>query len=520
MDEPLILAISGEYNLDDAAQLEQVRTILQDLALNAEVEEASGFDPNGLGDAPSADPSHRGSTTSKGWKNGDRGKTTSPALLTQQSETGQSDTQPSQLSSLTSPFEDDDDVSIPRIDAFDGADDAEKISWLTFMFSDISQERAKEVLKAVAGDFQAVVDELMNQGDTSEANERTKGEASGRDALFKLDDEDPPLRKNKGKKRKGKGKGKNTPPSEQEGQGQNARCADEILFIVDRLNVTFDEVSDPYYRNHCSQARTVLEVLDTFLAQGVTAQDANSNSKVQELGKRYKRVPAKYLSVALQLAPIPEFGDDIAKLLEKHFSKPPAERRLDIHYNLVPPEDLVEGTSTPPSMPAPAAASKRPSSFADAARMAASLEEQRAIASASAAAAARRAKSDRLYGQAAVYYAEQAREHARNLQHANSLVADRLVTERRTDDMIDLHGVTVKDGVRIALREVRAWYGRLGEFKVREAKRRGFTVVTGLGRHSSRAGVSPLRQAVCRELVNDGWMVEVQTGKFVVLGRR
>jgi hypothetical protein len=102
------------------------------------------------------------------------------------------------------------------------------------------------------------------------------------------------------------------------------------------------------------------------------------------------------------------------------------------------------------------------------------------------------------------------------------VAADRLVEQNRTDkNTIDLHGVSVKDGVRIALREVWAWYDGLGEFRVKEAKRKGgFEVITGVGRHSTKSGISPLRQAVCKELVNDGWMVEVRTGRFVVLGRR
>jgi hypothetical protein len=88
-----------------------------------------------------------------------------------------------------------------------------------------------------------------------------------------------------------------------------------------------------------------------------------------------------------------------------------------------------------------------------------------------------------------------------------------------TASLIDLHGVRVQDGVRIARQRVQAWWDGLGEFRSRRAREQPFTVITGLGRHSA-GGVSQMRQAVARALLQDGWQLQVETGRFVISGRR
>ncbi|KAL0469786.1 hypothetical protein QR685DRAFT_300928 [Neurospora intermedia] len=120
--------------------------------------------------------------------------------------------------------------------------------------------------------------------------------------------------------------------------------------------------------------------------------------------------------------------------------------------------------------------------------------------------------------QGAIVYTERAREEARAAAERVSLASEQLVNQRSTYCSIDLHGVTVLDGVRIAKERVWRWWNSLGEHRKSKAKMEGFTVVTGVGRHSS-GGVSRLRQAVGLALKNDGWKVETLTGQFYVTGR-
>ena len=123
------------------------------------------------------------------------------------------------------------------------------------------------------------------------------------------------------------------------------------------------------------------------------------------------------------------------------------------------------------------------------------------------------------YRQGAVVYHERAREQALHSHAMSSAAADLLVDKQSSRNKIDLHGVSVRDGVRIARTRVQAWWDNLGEFRIRKAREDPYTVVTGLGRHSA-SGVSQLRQAVLAALFQDGWKASVETGCFVVTGRR
>ena len=146
--------------------------------------------------------------------------------------------------------------------------------------------------------------------------------------------------------------------------------------------------------------------------------------------------------------------------------------------------------------------------------------QDRVDALSSAAQLHRRGASSPLYRQAAGYYTDRAREQARYAQQATATAADLLVQEQSTSNSIDLHGVVVQDGVRIARQKTQDWWQGLGEFRSKRAKEQGgFTVITGLGRHSA-GGISQMRQAVAAALLQDGWKFHVETGRFVVTGRR
>ncbi|KAK4128106.1 hypothetical protein N657DRAFT_584740 [Parathielavia appendiculata] len=120
--------------------------------------------------------------------------------------------------------------------------------------------------------------------------------------------------------------------------------------------------------------------------------------------------------------------------------------------------------------------------------------------------------------QGAVVYTERAREERGTLTVRASQAAEAHVARQSTATLVDLHGVFVMDGVRIAKQRVWAWWNGLGENRKALARQNGFTIVTGVGKHSA-GGVSRLRQAVGAFLKNDGWKVETLTGKFYVTGR-
>jgi hypothetical protein len=118
----------------------------------------------------------------------------------------------------------------------------------------------------------------------------------------------------------------------------------------------------------------------------------------------------------------------------------------------------------------------------------------------------------------AAYYIQEARRETQLSLAKTANMAEALVNQQSTSSRIDLHGVTVLDGVRIAKHRVWQWWDNLGDERVRVARQQGFTIVTGVGKHSAN-GVSRLRQAVGAALRNDGWKTETLTGQFYVTGR-
>ena len=132
----------------------------------------------------------------------------------------------------------------------------------------------------------------------------------------------------------------------------------------------------------------------------------------------------------------------------------------------------------------------------------------------------RRGRSDRLMGGAAAYYSAVGRDHLERAKRNAAAASDALVDAQSTSSMLDLHGVSVQDAVRIAGERVPDWWESLGDSKYMRGKTGGpstYRIVTGVGRHS-HDGTSRLGPAVFKRLVRDGWRVEVGEGVFTVTG--
>lgn len=275
-----------------------------------------------------------------------------------------------------------------------------------------------------------------------------------------------------------------------------------------------------------------MEILDQHILLGIETHDEAGKKCAQELAQKYRNVPEKYMPTVVQFTgSIPQWSEDIAVLISKHFAKNPWKQKMDLNYSLTPlPQDDIEGFETVSYGKAAANRGARPlasrasqpadpSAYAQAAEKANRYNQAKREAATSASKLNRRGAGNPLYRQAAGYYSEVAREQGRYAHQATSSAADLLVDTQSTRNSIDLHGVYVQDGVRIARERVQSWWAGLGEFKSEKARLQNFTVITGLGRHSA-GGVSQLRQAVAAALLQDGWKLQVETGRFVVKGRR
>jgi hypothetical protein len=261
------------------------------------------------------------------------------------------------------------------------------------------------------------------------------------------------------------------------------------------------------------------------------------------LETKYRNIPEDYLLTLVQVTVLDEFTDDIAALLSKHFEKNPWKERLDLTHRItaLPYGELeggmaslavtgnklsqisgtksprpVGGTSSPWGNAGRGAA---PKDLSQAMQKLQETNEARRAASSQATELYRRGGSNSLYKQAAHVYRERAQEHGAQEHQLTSAAADFHVNQQSTPTSIDLHGVSVHDGVRIAKDKVGKWWQGLGEYRIRTAREQPLTLITGLGRHNA-SGVSRLRQGVAAALVQGGWLFRVETGRFEVYGRR
>lgn len=158
LDPTVVIAIASEIDLKDASQLADVRGMLQSIAQNVLVEEASGFNASGVPDTISSVDggvdARDSSTVSEG---------------PQPRDSDSSGTR------LTSPPPSEPDYDVPRIATFDGDSDQEKLLQLQDMFSDLKPHDVSFALKKAKGDFQAALETLLNIQYLESIGERPKG---------------------------------------------------------------------------------------------------------------------------------------------------------------------------------------------------------------------------------------------------------------------------------------------------------------------------------------------------------
>ncbi|GAO13369.1 hypothetical protein UVI_02013790 [Ustilaginoidea virens] len=397
------------------------------------------------------------------------------------------------------------------------------------MFAELKEYDVKYSLKKADGDLQTALDDLLNV----QYLQATGQQVEGVDGFFIADSHTKPDKK----KRKGKKLALSDADPSADGAPTSPRASletcedsvqDEAEYIAERFGIRPDEVLPVYKKNHGSKGATVTELLGQYMSVGVETQDEHGKESAEALAKKYRHVPEEYMRTIVHVAgSIPQFADDIAALLNRHFGKQIKAHKMDLAYRLTPlPQHDIEGGEASPTIPPQTAgwaakpACSTVTDYEEAVSRANAFDQASRHAASSAAQLQRRGACTHLYRQAASYYTDRAREQARYAQSARSTAADILVDGQSTNTCIDLHGVPVHDGVRIARQRVRDWWRGLGEVRAQRLRERGgFTIITGLGRHNA-GGVSHLRQAVAAALLQDGWKLTVETGKFVVTGRQ
>ncbi|KAI1827265.1 hypothetical protein F4861DRAFT_400452 [Xylaria intraflava] len=540
LDETTILSISSDYDLRTPAGFAAAREVLLAISKDVEAEEATGFNPSGFGGDDLADisPSNEDAdseairTIEGDLKSNDGLTTTTESSRSRSVFSGSS----SKTSSQDSPI-------ILHISALDDLSDEQKERELASMFVSLTPADIKLALQKVNGDADLAMDELLNIQWLEQTGQRPKGV----DAFY-VSDDDVPKGRGKGKgKRKGRkntrgavkaaaSKRLNTATTPEESSKNEVTDNDNIGFISERFALPASEIEVQYQRNNFSLSATILEILDNYLILGLPSYSHPNNLRqVAEQEKRVPWIPRKYFIPIFDRAVTSQAAIEIIDILADHFEKP-AYMKYDISYNIVAPDlELASEVPLPASPLVPKSLRKdffspttsqtiqqlrtTPTSLQEASAAKEATAASTSYSFASASSAFRKGRSDPLMRQAAAFYADRGRLEAANHRRAISTEASLLVDQQSTENMIDLHHVSVQDGVDIALDRVWKWWNGLGEEKARKGPRDGLRVVTGLGRHNPD-GKSPLRTRVFKALLADGWKFEVLTGAYLVTGRR
>lgn len=190
----------------------------------------------------------------------------------------------------------------------------------------------------------------------------------------------------------------------------------------------------------------------------------------------------------------------------------PSTSKIVPQYLLRPP--------SPPSASPPTPSS--PNSYVPLSdSRAATLASIRSNAQTQSQSAFRKSKSDHLMGGVASHYSSVGRDAAALLRQDKAARADEQVSSQSKPGEVDLHGLNVKDAVRVSRDRVEAWWETEGREWARAGKVMnggGLRIITGLGRHSA-GGRAVLGPAVGRMLNEEGWKVQVGEGVVKVVGR-
>lgn len=521
LDPALFSAILSDYDLSDPRAVREAQATLDSLKASALEADTTDFDPSGttgLGDVRPHDPS-------------------SPEDNTLFSEGTTVTSLSNGLSSL-SVGEDEGGLG-EYMDSVEQSDDATKLKELKNMFPETSEYNISFTLVKCKGDFCRAMDELLNQCfidggalDEEHATSSKSVDAFSEDSIGRRS-----RRKTKNKKLRNLDAGKpgsplmspSTPPASPWQSGAN-----DVEFICVRTKLASTKVSSLYHKNGGTLAGTIRALLeDTSL--GATPSDTEQDGEalranMADLGKDFPGLHEDQLIKLLSLtAPSTAAAHELAKAMTIR----PQQGRIEVIPRYAPIEVDEDGnekswTTVTPAKRAAALAKAGPSG--DAAALASTYAAASSRAYTQAGAAYRRGKSDHLMGAAAGYYSQVGRELAMKSKEATAEAADELVARQSSANHVDLHGVSVKDAVRIARQRTEAWWrvrkrravgvdGRVRDEADGDESRSNLTIVTGMGHHS-RGGKGLIGPAVGRMLMQEGYEVRAGEGNVTVVGKR
>jgi hypothetical protein len=501
LDEALFYAIASEYDLPH--DRDSLVDVLDNLKASAIEQENADFDPSGTGG-----PSHAQDTTNVSRTTPEDASSNGVTSIT----TGLSDLNYKDGDSLGHEL----DSATPEL----------KITWLQNVFPDIPRTELTIVLESHAGSLDKATDELLNlsflnQGD--ESYSKPKPVLKGIDAFI----EDGQLAR-KGRRKRNRTKDSSRASSvasfgAESDSGYNvwSTMSEDVEYICSRTKLSPQVVRSAYHSSGARLGRTIQALAQKEGAQYDSAHEKDPILEIQlaEFQSQFGDVPKSYMYGLLSLARnIPSATQELLEAM----TAPAESQEQDtltpvIHYtpvNLKEDGDGAFETVTRPTRTAVGSPYVR--------GVAASHHAAASQSFSQASSAFRKSKSDRLMGGAAAYYSQVGHENIKRAKELRASEADSLVERQSSSTVLDLHGVSVADAVRIASNRAQGWWEGLGDTRYAPGgggpARAGFRIVTGVGSHSKNHAPK-IGPAVSKMLIREGWKVEIGHGELIVTGK-
>lgn len=405
-----------------------------------------------------------------------------------------------------------------------GASEEDKIGYLTEMFPSVDLLTIRHTLNKSGGDVERSMDVLLNVAFLEEQPEDEVGTTisipKGIDGF--AESEDLGFGRKKGRKRKAKNKVSrslgSSPYVSDEGPAVNKwdLGQKDVEFICSRTCPILkkETVSSAYHSNGACLSATIRSLARSHAPkQQSINEDPVMVEQVAELTQEFSSIPSTTLAGLLCITRNSvSAANELAAAMVSRPAPPPVSELIRI-TTTHPPIDL--GTEEPNRRTARTRVAR---DFNHAQSSAGLHYVAGAQAFSKASEAYRRGRSDRMMGGAAAYYSAMGRDHFVRAKRDASAAADALVDSQSYASVLDLHGVSVQDGVRIASDRVSEWWDSLGDEKyMRKNGPLSYRIVTGVGRHS-HDGTSRLGPAVGKMLAREGWRVEIGEGVLTVVG--
>ncbi|KAL8697323.1 MAG: hypothetical protein Q9224_002378, partial [Gallowayella concinna] len=380
----------------------------------------------------------------------------------------------------------------------------EKTAILQEMFPTIKAFDIAYILKKSSYDFGKAVEQLLSHA-FLEGEDNNSGEQTFKKGVDGFLEPNARGRKRKGKRKK-QGRRTSSTPAPSDVQSTHVsvpssrwdRAKEDVDFLAQRTYLDISTIRSVYHSSGASLPSSIIALC--------TASMSNPNPFIATLDS--ETLAAHVAELALDFPALP-YGT-VKGLIQLTHPSTASAHELACAALLSPalrPESLLpQYAPRPPSPPSATSQSQpRPLAMAldTATRQAHASAAARSSAFTQASAAYRKSKSKPLMGGAASYYSSIGRDATASLRRYEAAAADARVDSRSMAGEIDLHGVTVKDAVRIAQERVETWWEAEGQEWARAGKvmgGRGLSIVTGVGRHSE-GGKGKLGPAVGAMLV-------------------